>query len=48
MDWVEYFYNIAEEVKKKSKDKNTQIGAVIVGKDRERLYLRVTILSLEE
>ena len=35
MDWVEYFYNIAEEVKKKSKDKNTQIGAVIVGKDRE-------------
>ena len=21
MDWVEYFYNIAEEVKKKSKDK---------------------------
>ena len=34
MDWVEYFYNIAEEVKK-SKDKNTQIGAVIVGKDRE-------------
>ena len=47
MDWVEYFYNIAEEVKKKSKDKNTQIGAVIVGKDR-RLYLQVTILSLEE
>lgn len=35
MDWVEYFYNIAEEVKKKSKDKNTQIGAVIVGKDKE-------------
>ena len=35
MNWVEYFYNIAEEVKKKSKDKNTQIGAVIVGKDKE-------------
>jgi len=35
MDWIEYFYNIAEEVKKKSKDKNTQIGAVIVGKDKE-------------
>ena len=32
MDWIKYFYNIAEEVKKKSKDKNTQIGAVIVGK----------------
>ena len=31
----EYFYNIAEEVKKESKDKNTQIGAVIVGKDKE-------------
>ena len=35
MSWIEYFYNIAEEVKKKSKDKNTQIGAVIVGKDKE-------------
>ena len=35
MNWIEYFYNIAEEVKKKSKDKNTQIGAVIVGKDKE-------------
>ena len=35
MNGIEYFYNIAEEVKKKSKDKNTQIGAVIVGKDKE-------------
>ena len=35
MNWIEYFYNIAEEVKTKSKDKNTQIGAVIVGKDKE-------------
>ena len=35
MNWIEYFYNIGEEVKKKSKDKNTQIGAVIVGKDKE-------------
>ena len=35
MNWIEYFYNIAEEVKKTSKDKNTQIGAVIVGKDKE-------------
>ena len=35
MEWERYFFNIAEEVKKKSKDKNTQIGAVIVGKDKE-------------
>ena len=35
MRWVEYFYNIANEVKKKSKDKRTQIGAVIVGKNKE-------------
>ena len=25
MDWVEYFYNIAEEVKKKSKPKDIEI-----------------------
>ena len=31
MRWVEYFYNI-NEVKNKSKDERTQIGAVIVGK----------------
>jgi len=35
MRWVEYFYNIAEQVKEKSKDNRTKIGAVIVGKDRE-------------
>ena len=35
MRWVEYFYNIANEVKNKSKDKRTQIGAVIVGKNKE-------------
>ena len=35
MDWIKYFYNIAEQIKKKSKDKNTQIGALIVGKDKE-------------
>ena len=35
MEWNRYFFNIAEEVKKKSKDKNTQIGAVIVGQDKE-------------
>ena len=35
MEWNRYFFNIAEEVKKKSKDKNTHIGAVIVGQDKE-------------
>ena len=35
MRWVEYFYNIAEQVKEKSKDNQTKIGAVIVGKDKE-------------
>lgn len=37
MDWNSYFFNIAEAVKLKSKDINTQIGAVIVGKDNEIL-----------
>jgi len=35
MKWTEYFLNIAETVKEKSKDKRTKIGAVIVGKDNE-------------
>ena len=35
MKWVEYFYKIADQVKEKSKDKRTKIGAVIVGKDKE-------------
>ena len=33
--WEEYFRNIANTVKAKSKDINTQIGAVIVGVDNE-------------
>jgi len=33
MEWGEYFINIAEQVKLKSKDNNTKIGVVIVGKD---------------
>jgi dCMP deaminase len=37
MDWNEYFFNIAEAVKLKSKDLYTQIGSVIVGKDKEIL-----------
>lgn len=35
IDWQDYFIGIANQVKLKSKDKNTQIGAVIVGKDNE-------------
>ena len=35
MRWVEYFRELAHVVKKKSKDNRTQIGAVIVGKDKE-------------
>lgn len=37
MNWTEYFLNIAEQVKLKSKDKSTQIGVVIVGVDNEVL-----------
>ena len=37
MEWNEYFITIAEQVKEKSKDINTKIGAVIVGKDKEIL-----------
>jgi len=35
MNWTEYFLNIAEQIKLKSKDESTQIGAVIVGEDNE-------------
>jgi dCMP deaminase len=35
MNWSTYFTNIAEQVKLKSKDQRTQIGAVIVGHDHE-------------
>jgi dCMP deaminase len=37
MNWTEYFLNIAEQVKLKSKDQSTLIGAVIVGIDNEVL-----------
>jgi dCMP deaminase len=37
MNWIVYFLNIAEQVKLKSKDQSTQIGAVIVGIDNEVL-----------
>ena len=35
MNWVSYYKQLANTVKLKSKDKHTQIGAVIVGKDGE-------------
>ena len=35
MNWTDYFLSIAETVKQKSKDRRTQIGAVIVGCDNE-------------
>ena len=37
MNWTEYFLGLAEQVKLKSKDQSTQIGAVIVGEDNEVL-----------
>jgi dCMP deaminase len=37
MKWTDYFLNLAENVKLKSKDNSTQIGAVIVGEDNEVL-----------
>lgn len=35
LDWKNYFIQLAEVVKLKSKDENTQIGVVIVGPDNE-------------
>jgi dCMP deaminase len=35
MEWTDYFLNIAEQIKLKSKDPSTQIGAIIVGDDNE-------------
>ena len=35
MTWPEYYLEIAEAVKLKSKDVRTQIGAVIVGSDKQ-------------
>ena len=37
MNWTQYFLGLAEQVKLKSKDQSTQIGAVIVGVDNEVL-----------
>lgn len=35
MNWTEYFINIANTIKLKSKDNSTKIGVVIVGKNHE-------------
>lgn len=35
MNWKEYFRGIAHQVKLKSKDQKTKIGAVVVGKDNQ-------------
>jgi len=35
MNWVEYFRNLTHQIKLKSKDERTKIGAIIVGKDKE-------------
>jgi len=35
MNWVDYFRNLAHNVKLKSKDERTKVGAVIVGKGKE-------------
>ena len=35
MEWSDYFIRIANQVKFKSKDRNTQIGVVLVGEDNE-------------
>lgn len=35
MEWDKYFVNIAHQVKMRSKDENTRIGVVIVGKGKE-------------
>lgn len=37
MNWTEYFLGIAEQIKLKSKDQSTQIGAVVVGEGRNIL-----------
>jgi dCMP deaminase len=37
MNWTEYFLGIAEQIKLKSKDESTQIGAVIVGEGKNIL-----------
>lgn len=35
MEWEEYFVNICNQIKLKSKDESTQIGVVVVGNDNQ-------------
>lgn len=35
MDWNEYFFNLVDVVKSKSKDPSTKVGSVIVGKNNQ-------------
>ena len=35
MNWHEYFFNMIEVVRSKSKDRSTQVGCIIVGPDKE-------------
>jgi len=34
-EWIDYFVEIADVVRTKSKDKHTKVGAIIVGEDNE-------------
>lgn len=35
ISWKEYFRYVVHQIKRKSKDRNTQIGAIIVGEENE-------------
>lgn len=39
MNWDEFFISLTHAVRKKSKDRSTQVGAVIVGEDNEVLSI---------
>jgi len=39
LTWDQFFINLAKETSKKSKDKSTKVGAVIVGQDNEVLSI---------
>jgi dCMP deaminase len=35
MDWDEYFIELCEKIKEKSKDNSTKIGAIVIGDDKQ-------------
>ena len=43
--WDDYFMSMVYHIARKSKDKRTHIGAVIVGKDKEIKYFLIYSLS---